>query len=110
MTSISAYKGAIRSRTEIGKLRLSGTDPFLLTTQIISSTTRPESFSSVRSRLRVKKSWDLRAAMSLSRLWCSQDKPQQARRLLDPIDGWFTEGFETRELKEAKALLGELGA
>ena len=46
----------------------------------------------------------------LSRLWCSQDKPQQARRLLDPVDGWFTEGFETRDLKEAKALLGELGA
>ena len=62
------------------------------------------------ARQQQAKSWDLRAAMSLSRLWCSQDKPQQARRLLDPIDGWFTEGFETRELKEAKALLGELGA
>jgi len=62
------------------------------------------------ARQQQAKSWDLRAAMSLSRLWCSQDKPQQARRLLDPIDGWFTEGFETRDLKEAKALLGELGA
>ena len=49
VTSISAYKGAIRNRNEVGKLRLSGTDPFLLTTQIISSTTRPGSFSSVRS-------------------------------------------------------------
>ena len=67
MTSISAYKGAIRSRTEIGKLRLSGTDPFLLTTQIISSTTRPgfifERALSI-ARQQQAKSWDLRAAMS----------------------------------------------
>ena len=54
------------------------------------------------------KSWELRAAMSLARLWRDQGKPQQARELLAPVYGWFTEGFDTRDLKEAKALLYEL--
>ena len=54
------------------------------------------------------KSWELRAAMSLARLWRDQGKAQQARELLAPVYGWFTEGFETRDLKEAKALLDEL--
>ena len=54
------------------------------------------------------KSWELRAAMSLARLWHSQGKPQQGRELLAPIYGWFTEGFDTRDLKEAKVLLEEL--
>ena len=56
------------------------------------------------------KSWELRAAMSLTRLWRDQGKPQQARELLAPVYGFFTEGFDTRDLKEAKALLGELGS
>ena len=56
------------------------------------------------------KSWELRAAMSMARLWRHQGKPQQARELLAPVYGWFTEGFDTRDLKEAKALLEELGA
>jgi predicted ATPase len=51
------------------------------------------------------KTWELRAAMSMARLWRDQGKPQQARELLAPIYGWFTEGFDTRDLKEAKALL-----
>ena len=46
--------------------------------------------------------------MSLARLWRDQGKVQQARVLLAPIYGWFTEGFDTRDLKEAKALLEEL--
>ena len=54
------------------------------------------------------KSWELRAAMSLARLWRDQGKPQQARDLLAPVYGWFTEGFDTLDLKEAKALLEEL--
>ena len=54
------------------------------------------------------KSWELRAAMSLARLWRDQGKPQQARELLAPVYGWFTEGFDTLDLKEAKALLEEL--
>ena len=56
------------------------------------------------------KSWELRAAMSMARLWRDQGKRQQARDLLAPVYGWFTEGFDTLDLKEAKALLDELGA
>jgi predicted ATPase len=48
--------------------------------------------------------------MSLARLWRDQEKVQQAHELLDPVYGWFTEGFDTRDLKEAKALLEELAA
>src|SRR5262249_19256938 len=55
------------------------------------------------------KSWELRAAMSLSRLWQQQGKHAEAYELLAPIYGWFTEGFDTADLQEAKALLGELG-
>jgi 5-methylcytosine-specific restriction endonuclease McrA len=62
------------------------------------------------ARQQQAKSWELRAAMSLARLWRSQGKPQQARDLLAPIYGWFTEGFDTRDLNEAKALLDELPA
>ena len=56
------------------------------------------------------KSLELRAAMSLARLWRDQGKVLQARELLAPVYGWFTEGFDTRDLKEAKALLEELAA
>ncbi len=54
------------------------------------------------------KSWELRAAMSLSSLWRDQGKRQEARDLLTPVYDWFTEGFDTADLKEAKALLDEL--
>jgi predicted ATPase len=60
------------------------------------------------ARQQKAKSWELRAAMSLARLWRDQGKPQQARELLAPVYGWFTEGFDTRDLKEAKALLEQL--
>ena len=62
------------------------------------------------ARRRQTKSWELRAAMSMARLWRDQGKPQQARELLAPVYGWFTEGFDTRDLKEAKALLDELAS
>jgi predicted ATPase len=60
------------------------------------------------ARQQQAKSWELRAAMSLARLWRDQGKVQQARDLLGPVYAWFTEGFATRDLKEAKALLDEL--
>jgi class 3 adenylate cyclase/predicted ATPase len=60
------------------------------------------------ARQQQAKSWELRASMSLARLWRDQGKVQQARELLAPAYGWFTEGFDTRDLKEAKALLEEL--
>jgi predicted ATPase len=60
------------------------------------------------ARQQQAKSWELRAAISLARLWRDQGKVQQARELLAPVYGWFTEGFDTRDLKEAKVLLDEL--
>jgi predicted ATPase len=54
------------------------------------------------------KSLELRAAISLSRLWQHQGKRAEARELLAEIYGWFTEGFDTADLREAKALLEEL--
>jgi predicted ATPase len=62
------------------------------------------------ARQQQAKSWELRAAMSLARLWRDQGKSQQARELLAPVYGWFTEGFDTRDLKEAKELLEELAS
>ncbi len=62
------------------------------------------------ARQQQAKSWELRAAMSMARLWRKQGKPQQARELLAPVYGWFTEGFDTLDLKEAKARLAELAS
>ena len=62
------------------------------------------------ARQQQAKSWELRASMSLARLWRDQGKAQQARELLAPVYGWFTEGFDTLDLKEAKALLVELAS
>jgi predicted ATPase len=56
------------------------------------------------------KLWELRAAMSLARLWRDQGKRTEAHALLAPVYGWFTEGFDTPVLREAKALLDELSA
>jgi len=60
------------------------------------------------ARRREAKSLELRAAMSLSRLWQQQGKRTEAHTLLAPLYGWFTEGFDTADLQEAKALLQEL--
>jgi predicted ATPase len=62
------------------------------------------------ARKQQAKSWELRTAMSMARLWRDQGKPQQARELLAPVYGWFTEGFDTLDLKEAKALLDALAS
>jgi predicted ATPase len=60
------------------------------------------------ARQQQAKSWELRAAMSLSRLWQKQGKQAEAHALLAPVYGWFTEGFDTADLQEAKALLEAL--
>jgi predicted ATPase len=60
------------------------------------------------ARCQQAKSWELRAAISLCRLWQRQGKRAEARALLAPIYGWFTEGFDTVDLQDAKALLAEL--
>ena len=60
------------------------------------------------ARKQQAKSWELRAAMSMARLWRDQGKREDARGLLAPVYGWFTEGFDTLDLKEAETLLDEL--
>jgi predicted ATPase len=60
------------------------------------------------ARRQQAKSWELRTAMSLARLWQHQGKPAEAHALLAPIYAWFSEGFDTADLQEAKALLEEL--
>ena len=62
------------------------------------------------ARAQQAKSWELRAATSLARLWRDQGRRTQARDLLAPVYGWFTEGFDTLDLKEAKALLDALAS
>ena len=54
------------------------------------------------------RSFELRASTNMARLWRDQGKVQQALELLAPVYGWFTEGFDTRDLREAKTLLEEL--
>ena len=61
------------------------------------------------ARRQQAKSWELRAAISLSRLWQRHGQRAVARELLAPLYGWFTEGFDTADLQEARALLEELG-
>ena len=61
------------------------------------------------ARQQQAKSWELRAAMSLARLWGEQGRRTEAHALLAPIYGWFTEGFDTPDLREARALLDALG-
>ena len=60
------------------------------------------------ARAQQARSWELRAATSLARLLSDQGKRQKARDLLAPVYDWFTEGFDTTDLRTAKALLGEL--
>jgi predicted ATPase len=62
------------------------------------------------ARQQQAKIWELRAAVSMARLWRDQGKRDEARELLAPVHGWFTEGFDTLDLKDAKGLLDELSA
>jgi predicted ATPase len=83
----------------------------LLLQQTVSDPTQAEAclqHALAIARRQQAKAWELRAAMSLSRLWQRQSKRTAAYELLAPIYGWFTEGFDTADLQEAKALLDEL--
>src|SRR5204863_7471153 len=61
------------------------------------------------ARQQQAKSWELRTSTSLAKLWQSQGKRREARDVLAPVYTWFTEGFDTKDLKEAKALFEEIG-
>jgi class 3 adenylate cyclase/predicted ATPase len=83
----------------------------LLLRQVVPDVAEAEAcFHQARTiaRRQQAKSWELRAAMSLSRLWQRQGKRAEAHELLAPVYGWFTEGFDTADLQEAKALLDAL--
>ena len=85
-----------------GQIALLASDP--------DATKAEEYFGHALSIARQKqaKTWELRAATSMARLWRDHGKVQQARELLALVYGWFTEGFGTRDLRDAKALLEEL--
>ena len=72
--------------------------------------TPPEQATLARTRAQQAISWELRAAMSMVRLWRDQGKREEGRDLLAPVYGRFTEGFDTLDLKEAKALLDGLAS
>ena len=72
--------------------------------------TPPEQATLTRTRAQQAISWELRAAMSMARLWRDQGKREEGRDLLAPVYGWFTEGFDARDLKEAKAFLDKLAS
>ena len=78
-----------------------------------ADTTRAEQYfkrALTVARQQQAKSWELRAAMNMAQLWRDQGKRKEARELLAPVYGWFTEGFDTLDLKDAKALLDELSS
>ena len=82
-------------------------------TALLAENKRDEGQASLQQAIRVAqaqqaKSLELRAARDLARLWGEQGRRAKARDLVDSVYGWFTEGFDTADLKEAKALLDEL--
>jgi predicted ATPase len=106
--ALAAFEATGRGDLLAEAYRLQGT---LLLRQAIPDAAQAEACFqqaiSIAKRQRAK-SWELRAAMSLSRLWQCQGKRQEEHELLAPIYGWFTEGFDTADLQDAKALLDEL--
>jgi predicted ATPase len=90
--------------------RMAGEIAFLLPEREISKAGAFFERALAVARQQQAKSWELRASISLARLWRDQGKTVEARELLAPVYGWFTEGFDTRDLKQAKALLEELAS
>jgi predicted ATPase len=102
--ALTAFEASGRGDLLAEAYRLQGA---LLLRQAVSDVARAEACfqqALTVARRQQAKSWELRAAMSLSRLWQQQGKPDAACQLLAPIYGWFTEGFDTADLQEAKAL------
>jgi predicted ATPase len=110
--------GEATATIEKTKERWSEADTYRIAGEIALMSPQPDTAKAIAyfrlaldvARTQEAKSWELRAAMSMARLWRHQGKRNEARELLVPVYGWFTEGFDTRDLKEAKALLEELSA
>ena len=115
LMGLEAVEGAIRFAEEAGVcfwnaelLRLKGALLARLSSRAEVEASYQEALALARRQQ--ARSLELRAAISLARLWRDQGKRDEAHDLLAPIYGWFTEGFDTLDLKEAKALLDELSA
>jgi class 3 adenylate cyclase/predicted ATPase len=104
----AAFEASGRGDGLVEAFRLQGA---LLLRQAIPDTSQAEAcfhHALALARRQQAKSWELRAAMSLARLWQHQGKRAEAHELLAPVYGWFTEGFDTADLQDAKTLLAEL--
>jgi predicted ATPase len=106
LASVAAgLKGGALLEEELYRLR---GEALLASTETISDAETAMQRGIGVARRQNAKSWELRGAMSLARLWAGQGRRTEARDLLAPVYGWFTEGFGTPDLKDAKALLDEL--
>src|SRR5262249_39740369 len=104
----SSVKKSGKSKVKNGKLQVPSTQPLIPSTHTEAEACFHKAIEIAKQQ--EAKSLELRAVMSLSRLWQQQGKRKEARALLGGIYGWFTEGFDTKDLQEAKELLDALKA
>jgi class 3 adenylate cyclase/predicted ATPase len=113
--ALAAVREALAAAAEIGERWWDAELHRLKGLRLLARGGVDDAQAALRDSLRIAreqqaKSLELRAATSLARLWGEQGRREKARKLLAPVYGWFTEGFDTADLKEAKALLEELAA
>jgi predicted ATPase len=113
--ALASVEEGLNTEEETGNRQLDAELHRLLGVTLLGLKRLEESEAALQDAIRIARrqqarAYELRAAMSLARLWRDQGKHVEARELLAPVYGWFTEGFDTLDLKEAKALLDELGA
>jgi predicted ATPase len=107
---LTLQKASQKAKVKAQKSKIPNTQPLTPNTQAEAEHEAEECFLKAIevARHQQAKSWELRAATSLARLWQSQGKGKQAHKMLSKLYNWFTEGFDTKDLQEAKALLEEL--
>jgi predicted ATPase len=107
---LTLQKASQKAKVKAQKSKIPNTQPLTPNTQAEAEHEAEECFLKAIevARHQQAKSWELRAATSLARLWQSQGKGKQAHKMLSDVYNWFTEGFDTKDLQEAKALLEEL--